>query len=300
MNSAVAAVPAGYQSLRAIEKQSILWDNIAAQPYSELPGLDEGSSPSLREIFFSGIAQSFTSPTDEMVSGRKKIIHKWGTSVKVRFEADPTHPYSGIFQSGAVGIARMSLALPYKSGSDFVPGLAVKFFVDGEPSKNVTVMQRLEGQGSNTNYFHGTFTNILPDPSSTATKVGTWAFEVFVEDAIRLLVDHVASVSSGGIKPQQARAPYQLLFAPAIGRSTDENSADFRLELAKIPAGSVLYEIYARDSQAERSEVFKLGQLITESEFVASQYQDEVLYFQHSGTELKTGFFSRWFHLPYF
>lgn len=180
LNSSPAQADAqdAYQLLSAREKQDVLWRNISANPYSNLPSLDGESGATLRAIFFSGIKHSFTSASDEMASNRTKIIHKWGSAVKIRLETDPTSPYSGIFKTGAVGIARMSLALPFAHDGNFVPGLALKFLVDGQPSKNLTVMERFEGQGTNTNYFKSVFTNILPDPEDLTTKFGTWALKV--------------------------------------------------------------------------------------------------------------------------
>jgi hypothetical protein len=294
---ATAEVPASYQSLRAEQKQAILWRNISAQPYRTLPGLGSASAPGLSELFGSGIRDSFTSPTDEIAPGRVKVIHKWGSAGQVALETDPSSPFSGLFREGAVGIARLSLALPYSTTQAFVPGLAVKFLVDGQPSVNVTVMERLEGQEQNTNYFRGTFTNLLPNPASGVTKFGTWAFEAFVKDAIHLTVDHVAAISRTGQPVAAVKAPFQLLFVPAPGLAIRTDSPDFRVELAQLPAGTVLYEVYGKVSDQERSPIAHIGALRLTSPLIASPYEDEILYFQHAGTELRSGFGI--FHAPY-
>ena len=188
----------------------------------------------------------------------------------------------------------MSLALPFKTGDDFVPGLAVKFLVDGIPSRNITVMEKLEGQGKDTNYFKAHFTNILPNPDTVATKFGNFAFERFVEDAIHLDVAHVASVGADGKKVASPKAPYQLILIPAQGLSTSSTSPDFRLELAKIPVGTVLYEVWGKELNTGGSPIHKIGTLISTSAFVAGAYEDETLYFQHAGTEVKSGFVVDW------
>lgn len=294
-----AQLPPDYQGLNAQEKQQVLWRNIAASPYGQMPALNFRGGPTLRQIFFSGIANAFTSPVDEIVSTRSKIIHKWGSAVLVEFRPASGHPYTGIFASGAHGVARLSLALPFQPGGEFVPGLAVKFLVDGQPSLNVTVMEKLEGQGTDTNYFRAPFSNILPDPEKLGTKFGTFAFERFVEDAIHLDVNHLSAVSANGTAVEKPRAPYQLIFQPAPGQSISSTSPDFRAELAKIPAGTSIYEIYGKDTQNAGSAVYKIGELVTSSAFVASAYEDEILYFQHAGTKVLSGFvLDRINHLP--
>lgn len=298
VSRAFAALPACYQAFSAKEKQELLWQHISENAYGDLPALDSAGGPSLRELFFSGIGNAFTHPHDEIASKRTKVIHKFGSAVKIRFVADPNSVYTGIFRSGALGIARLSLALPFQGDGrgNFVPGLALKLFVDGQASKNLTVMEKLEGQGSDTNYFKSVFTNILPDPKATTTKFGTWVFEGFVENAIHLQVDHVAQILSDGQAVASVKAPYQLLFQPANGIAIDSKASDFRDELAKIPAGTALYDVYGKETDEAGSPVTKIGTIITDSEFVSSQYGDETLYFQHAGTALKSGYILRWIH----
>lgn len=291
-----AALPACYQELAAEQKQAALWTEIAAQPYAQLPALDEGGGPTPGQIFGSGIHGAFTSPTDEIVEGRKKIIHKWGSAVQVTLDADPRSPFTGLFATGAPGIARLSLALPFTPGGAFVPGLALKLFVDGGPSVNLTVMEQLEGQDADTNYFRSVFTNILPDPKTAKTKFGTWAFEGFVENAIHLGVEHVAAVGLKGERVDAPVAPYQLLFKPLTAISS--RADDFRVELAKLAPGTALYEIFGKMGPEKNSPVARIGVLRTTSAFVASRYGDEKLYFQHAGTSVKSGYILRWLHGP--
>ncbi|MBN8541675.1 MAG: hypothetical protein J0L82_14890 [Deltaproteobacteria bacterium] len=120
-----------------------------------------------------------------------------------------------------------------------------------------------------------------------------------MNDAIHLAVDHVASVSASGAASEVVKAPYQLLFVPAEGVALSENASDFRLELAKVPTGTAIYEVFGKESEAKGSPIKRIGRIITESEFAASRYQDETLYFQHAGSELKSGYILRWLHLPY-
>lgn len=284
-----AEVPANYESLSANEKQSILWKNISANPYSELPALT-GEKGVKFNYSFKTLDKSFTNKGDEFKTDRVKVIHQWGSAVQIEFKVTDECPYTGLFRDGAVGIARLSLALPFaEDGDDFVPGLAIKLLVDGQPSQNIFVMEKLEGQERNTNFFKSTFTNILPDPASIKTWIGQQVFEQFVENAIHLNVNHVASVTSTGLAVETVSAPFQLLFKPANGLALPADSLDFRKDLAQLPVGTVLYDVYGKDTSAKNSTLRKVGQIVTTSTFVSSEYEDKSLYFQHAGAKLETG-----------
>ena len=80
------------------------------------------------------------------------------------------NPYSGMFASGAIGIARFSLALD--PGTDnFTPGLAMKFFIDGMASNNLEVMYSIDGQGTNFDFFANNFSNIIAAPIGVGTNL---------------------------------------------------------------------------------------------------------------------------------
>lgn len=78
-------------------------------------------------------------------------------------------------------------------------------------------------------------------------------------------------------------APYRITFIPnqALGWSSSAPE-DFRLKLAAIPTGTVLYTVAL--GKPASSNVFNeefIGEVITEGPFVASKYGDKSLLFQH-------------------
>lgn len=282
-----------YQTLTALEKQQIVWQKISSQPYATLPPMTFFSADDWKALHAARIARaasslgkSFDHVSDEMPEGRVKMIHAYGSAALVEFVADKAHPFTGLFKSGALGLVRLSLGTPMASTGNFVPGMAIKLFVDGVPSKNMHVMQTLEGQGDNRDFFKHTFTNKLPEAASRATKIGAGHFGGFVENPIFLKVDHVASVQANGTREEDVVAPYQLFFRPADVH-LPEGAADFRAELAKVPPGSKLYDVFAAYSQYTKTRVF-IGTLVTRSNFVSSEYSDKVLYFQHEGAIRRT------------
>lgn len=278
-----------YQSKTAVEKQAITWRKISENPYGQFPAMTfvpsgNWSVPhvggTLRDA--TNLGQAFDHIGDEMPNGRMKIIHAYGSAVAVDFVSSGDHPFSGLFKTGAVGVARLSLGGPFGTTGSFVPGFALKLFVDGQPSKNMHVMEKLEGQNQDQNYFAHTFTNKLPEPASTATKVGAWYFGKFVKNPIYLTVNHVASVEASGRSAFSTVAPHQIYFVPAEGLRISSEGSDFREELSRIPPGTKLYDVYG--SLEEGGERILIGSIETRSPFIASEYGDKKLYFQHEGS----------------
>lgn len=281
--------------LTAAQKQQIVWSKISAQAYAKLPEMvffppDRWLAHAKRGVAFASAAaslgKSFDHASDEMPEGRVKVIHAYGSSVRIAFIPKTEHPFTGLFKSGAIGVARLSLATPMVDTGTFVPGMAIKLFVDGQPSKNMHIMQRLEGQGDNRDFFKHTFTNKLPQPETKTTQYGAKYFARFVEDPIFLTVNHVAAYQADGTKEAVVKAPYQLFLRPA-GVHLPESAADFREELTKIPEGSALYEVYGTYS-ANTTTPIHIGTIVTTSQFIASEYSDKTLYFQHEGAVRRT------------
>jgi hypothetical protein len=288
-------LPDNYLGLSGLQKQEALWNKVKSSRYEHLPEMtfrsdDEldpyGTGMHWLHLLHAGfdLAGAFAENGDEMLEGRIKVIHMFGSAAAVDFVADGSSPYTGLLRGGGPGLIRLSLAVPLKSTGQFIPGMALKLFVDGSPSRNVVAMEKLEGQGDDHNYFAHAFTNWLPDPVDTNTKVGRWMFERAVQDAIHLRVDHLANISSRGEPVDPWFAPEQLIFKPLI--TMDSNCTDFREELAKIPGGTELYQVYGRTVPLQNPEIY-IGKIVTTSEFVAGPYEDELLYFQHDGAILK-------------
>ena len=77
--------------------------------------------------------------------------------------------------------------------------------------------------------------------------------------------------------------PFKLVFKPGDAVKnmfSDDFEEKYTVQLKRIPAGTVIYEVYAVDSP-DAQEV-KIGALSTTSEFVTSHWGDETLCFQHN------------------
>ena len=276
----------GYDALPGCEKAAALFEErIVPTEYEVYPSFDlRGGFQALLGAGASfSLGKSFSTASDEMPAGRIKFLHPFGSVATVEYRADPGTGYTGMFAAGsACGLARLSLAGP-PTLLGFTPGMAAKLFVDGKPSVNLHVMPSLNGQGQNQDFFAFPFTNVLPDPRGVLFQALKLWFGLFVDNPLRLGLDHFAGQSPDGSRVSAPRTPYEVQFVAPEGVSTPSDSRrDLRDELGEIPAGTVLFEVFARAEPG--APLQRIGALVTTSRFVASEYGDETLFFQHQAS----------------
>ena len=275
------ALPPGYQSWTALQKQDYIWqEKIMPSVYRRLPPLKNpgfGALAGLFNPFF--LIRSFTHASDEMPRGRTKLIHTYGSVAKIEFVPAENSPYTGIYRTGAMGLARLSVARNPRPPESFAPGMAIKFFIDGKPSKNLHVMQKLEGQGLNQNFFANSFSNHLPAPTETKTKLLAASFGLVKEGPGHLGIAHLAAIDARGQTSEAPLAPEIIVFAPTREAQTDAGQlADFRAKLARLQTGTVLYEVYG----GTNGHLIPIGRLILRSLLLSSEWGDRQLFFQHN------------------
>jgi hypothetical protein len=301
-----------YRDLVAREKRDYLFDEgIRATAYSNDPdegmpdihhGIIQFTESALSSIAHHLLSESLTRTGDELETPKPKLFHTYGTTAMIRFTPEPDTPYTGIFQETAYGVARFSYAGPVL-GVGIVPGLGLKFLIDGDhPSENAVVMRMLDPQAHHS-VFENAFTNILPVPRLTnlVMRVVKTRFETVVIEGQglhhpmhNLARVHATGTPVGG----ELRAPYRVIFVPTEeARRVSDPQRDFRDDLAQnLPSGATIYEILALDESQETAlraqgignlEALiphgqRIGTITTESEFVASKYGDYRLFFKHS------------------
>ena len=274
-------IPVDYQSRTAVEKQELLWEEIAETPWQNLPDFNNNSWSSILKNIKSlmSLSKTFDHQSDEIPEGRPKFIHTFGSVVQFELEPKGEHQFTGMYQQGASGIARLSLAASPDSIA-YTPGMALKFLIDGQPSRNIVVMNSLEGQGQNRNFFAKNFSNKIEEPKSWTLWLLGKVFERTRNPATDLPVAHLASVTQSGEAPALSIAPDQLIMKPSEEAGivmASDSKEDVRISFQKIPAGTVLYHVYG---VLQNQEIY-IGDLKTSSEFIASQYGDKKLFFQH-------------------
>ena len=297
--SNVSVQCAGVQVGSACQKADAIWnDKIVPTIYGgALPAL---TSPSLSDILQLGMAsftvKALSNGGDELELGRRKLVHAFGAEARFRFVASAdaaTSGYTGIYATGAdCVIGRLSVATQ-PTASTSIPAVALKFFVDGDnPSVNLHLMYSIDGQDGH-NFFEKEFSNIIPAP----TTIGTSLLASFFHNAAvlfgakdptpsHLTVEHLAKVNVDSSSVSAPHAPFKLVLKPTaaasafmLGATVDD---DFRTKLADYPVGQAMYDVYALDVGDTADKAKLLGQLVTTSKIVASQYGDEKLYFQHN------------------
>ncbi|KTD43404.1 hypothetical protein [Legionella quateirensis] len=282
LNSALyAQLPPDYQNLLAEEKQDLLWHEIALS--HELEPLPSFSGNSFSEILeklngLFNLKPTFDYTSDELPEGRVKIIHANGSVGKVAFIPAAYHPFTGIYQTGGIGVARLSLATA-PSDDSYVPGMAIKFLISQNASVNLQVMNLLEGQKGNWNYFAKDFSNQIPHPTSWTLKAIEKIFEWTREPANNLPLWHLAAWTIDGRYQGIPVYPERIYFKPTsmVKNIIPENSReDFRVSLLKVPFGPI-YEVYGDYNGKE----YHIGTLMLESSLLASNYGDKKLFFQH-------------------
>ncbi|KTC71534.1 hypothetical protein Lbir_1686 [Legionella birminghamensis] len=278
---AFAQLPDNYQSLSAEEKQSLLWSEVTqSHKLDPLPKLTENSFKQLLITIkgFFNLKPSFDHEADELPQGRAKILHSNGSVGRITFLARNDHPFTGIYKTGAVGIARLSLAMP-SSDTSFVPGMAVKFLIDNRPSVNIHAINSLEGQGADWNFFAMDFSNKIEHPSGKILRAIELIFEWTHDPANELGLWRLAAWNRDGQPAGIPIYPERIYFKPASNVQNliaADSRDDFRSSLLLVSVGP-LYELYGLYHGNE----YHIGTIMLESELLASQYGDNYLFFQH-------------------
>jgi len=219
---------------------------------------------------------------------------------------------TGVFASGSQNaLLRLSLAADPANG--YSPGFAIKFLVDGQVSANVIGMYSLDTQGDNYNFFFNQLKTRITTPTGTSffsslgLEAGLLLFETGAKPATQLNVDQPAYYASDGTSTAKPQAPQALYLVPNPALTQQFNtsitvSRSFLADLATIPAGTLLYTVYATlnatacdqcgaGSAEPCSDVFQatspcsvqaVGTITTNGTFVASPYVDQGIFFQHS------------------
>src|SRR5215467_11566977 len=265
----IAATGRRYSQLSGIEKRDYLFEQgIRPTAYArdEFPDLVGGeiqfTEEALQTFHQHSLRNTLTRVGDEFDQPALKLFHTYGTTAKIAFVPGPDTPYTGIFKQRAPGLARFSYAGPV-SGVGVVPGLGLKFLIDGDhPSENMVAMRKLDPQQllpfpRHHSVFQNPFTNILPHPVNPIMKIVKHAFETVVQpgEGLHQPVDNLAAVLPTGerVPPEQITAPFRLIFSPTErAKTASKPNLDFRDDLAQnIPNGTEIYDVFALDQAQE-------------------------------------------------
>jgi hypothetical protein len=267
-----------YEALSPAEKQARLWREVSSAPYgSPLPALgSRGVGENIMDTFgalrLKLLDRTFSDASDQRAP-RTKIFHPFGASARVVYEARSGHPFTGFFASGGIGLARLSLATDDQS---YIPGIGLKLFVQGRPSVNIHAIPSFDEQTSR-DFFERAPTNEIPAPTNFAIKLFS-RIARRIADPLRRPLDHIAAISADGRAVSAPVAPRRIHFRPARVHFPATSPEDFRIQLATVPVGSVIYAVYAETDAGE----VHIGDVRTQSPIVASEWSDRSLHFLHA------------------
>ena len=286
--AALAAVTApAFRSAPARDKQELLWSFISRWPYSDLPSARTSDFQTMSRLVKRAFLRKAFVQDDDVRPPRTKAFHAFGTAAKIRFVADGTHPYSGLFASGGVGFMRASLAVGMPKYS---PAAAFKFLLDGpHASENMLLHQSLDTQASR-DFFERAPTNHTLAPITFPNTLMLpflrfWLSPISSPIELQRL-DHLAAVTSDGTIVERPVAPELVyLYGADEVRNDPASTEDFRSLLACIPSGSLLYRMYGKAARSSRQTY--IGCITSESAFVASEFGDRILAFRHAAPRSK-------------
>ncbi|MEK7355094.1 MAG: hypothetical protein AAB250_01495 [Bdellovibrionota bacterium] len=300
----VASAPGDYKSMAACDKQDFLWRNIKATEYKTLPAFKpmgpyelwsmNRQELSLKGSHYSDIAPNGWKNLDIAPNGWKKYLHARGAVAKVKIVSRGTG-LTGIFRGADCALLRLSITFKPGFGKGFAPGLALKVLRDRVNSANVSALVSLAGQGKDYNFFRHPLSNIVP-AGGGLTKIVHYIFKKVTSYPEELVVADMATFDSRGDKATEIVTPRQLFFVPGPGLAGAKDAHDVRLDYLEIPADTVIYRVlavpaskknfnYANYTDASVKEFLNESQhvadIVTTSEFVASAFGDDALFFRH-------------------
>jgi hypothetical protein len=283
------SLPADFQSWPASQKQSFLWNEriLRSQldPYPPLQRIQ------VVGLFLTMLRSKMDRQSDEAPKHWKKAIHAHGSVAKIKFVPDLHTPFTGLFKRADWGLIRLSLTGD-PSDRGFAPGLAIKFFVDGHHSENVSALVSLTGQGQDYNFFSHEFSNIVPVVRQIGPKLINLIFMRVSRHPTKLSLADIAKMTQSGEVEPQPCSPTQIFLVPNPALQFPSSPPhDFRADLATITPGTQLFSVYAVDPKVLGDEAIGtpqyrqsaecIGHLETTSEFVVSAYGDSQLFFRH-------------------
>lgn len=280
------SIPSDYQARTGTEKLGLLWSSVKSDPYSPSALPTRVPGPWGRRKLFSVAFNrgSFELPGDELPPDRPKLVHTWGTCALVTLKVTAKHPYTGMFETGGPALLRFSDAT---GGKKFLPSIAMKFLVDGKPSLNYLALPSVPRRKGDRHPLSSTFSNAAPPASEFDGKLVQRSFQKTAEAlggtrlyGVYLPLHHLAKMRPDGRGVEAFAVPDRIEMKP-----TDEaiaacsGAGDFRLSLAKIPKGTKLFDVSISEKMGAPTEPY--GEVWLDSEWVASRYGDERLFFAH-------------------
>lgn len=261
-------------------KQAAHWNMATATRYATLP--PEQRVPARSALAsLSHLGATFDYHHDVMPPNHDgKVFHPNGVMAKAHLEAVPNTGFNGLL-AGARLMIRLSEGIAGKN----IPGLGVLHLVTGYESVGAVAIHDLDGQPTGAGFFDQEYlTNRIPVPKKWLLRRGADLLALIGKEGPNFIpVNELVDRDRNGNVVRGSKRPDTVFYVPtAQARKLFPKGAkgDFRQELIdNIPAGTPLYDVYANE-KAGGARV-KVGTIITDSEFVASDFGDKGFFIHH-------------------
>lgn len=289
-------LPQNYEVFSACEKQSVIWQQIQNTEYKQMPEYEKFGVPQLVGLARQTLTTKGQNFSDFSPAGWQKFLHARAAVAKVRI-VSRNNQYTGIFAGAECGILRLSLTYKPTDKRAVAPGLALKVLRDGARSANVSALVSLYGQQKNYNFFQYPMSNIVPIGNDFGQKLVHRIFRRVSRFPEELLISDMAAVDAKGITVANRVSPRQIFFVPSENLKFSSAEHDVRNDFSSITPETLLYRIYAvSDSKREFDYVSNysaeqvpaflkdsvhIADVVTTSEFRASEFGDNGLFFRH-------------------
>jgi hypothetical protein len=278
-----------YRQATAERKREMMWQAMLATPYDLLPP-NTFNAPILfsyiKTMWKPWLKATFTDHNPALVTDvrppRTKSFSAYGVVGKVRMVIEDSHGFSGFFESGGIGITRLTIVMDTRW---YMPGMSIKFFVDHKPSESLMLGPSLDPQNPNRDYFAYAHTNRMPVPRRLPFGPVWWSGMADmwmgpISNPLENELDNLAMTNQKGEEITPYKAPYQIfLEATPEARIHTDSEEDFRMELGRFQTGTVLLKVMVKPTKDSPS--VYMGYIQTESELITSEFADRVFAQRH-------------------
>ena len=160
-------------------------------------------------------------------------------------------------------------------------GLRLKFLRDGMDSANLVAMYSVAGQDS-WNFFKNNFSNHIPKPPLSTFFLGI-KFSKASNHVQQVGLSDLALYGEDGVLVSAPKFPYRLNFRPTGKfQFSDSYVHPVTHDLATIPTGSTLYQVWALDQPSQLGgQERHIADLVLVSDIITSMWGDTSLFFRH-------------------
>lgn len=264
-------LPKNYQDLSAKEKLDLLWQKCCEDKTTV------GHTPNSKAVpvFFRNMNECFDLYSDERPWRGVKPIHGSGFVCKGKFIAQGDHPYTGLFKGCDNLLMRPAPGLQPKEGM-LLAGISIKFLRDMMHSGNFLSLRKEGTNKLNMNWFNGDPKSHVGSP--IVPPIG-WFLGMKFRTAKTQFdsqcgICELSDYDQKGNKEANPNFPFEMILRPP-------SKFDFKKfeDLSDIPAGSKLYDVYAKEKEESPEKL--IGSIQTTSEMTYSKWGDLKLFFQH-------------------